>query len=86
MTSIAATTHVARLWSPHLLCLVLPVTSVAFLATGPHPWWQSLPWLLVLVGSVLAENVRMLNLCRDLGFEVAPDPDDSTVMSTRLVL
>ncbi len=52
MKSVAATAEVARVWSLHLLCLVLPVTSIAFLATGPHPWWAALPWLLVLVGSV----------------------------------
>lgn len=53
MTSIAARFEVARVWSLHLLCFVLPVTSLAFLATGPHPGWTSLPWFLVLAGSVV---------------------------------
>jgi alkane 1-monooxygenase len=55
MTSIAARVHVARVWSLHLLCFVLPVTSLAFLATGPHDGWRSLPWMLVLIGSVLVD-------------------------------
>lgn len=52
MTSIAAPLEVARVWSLHLLCFVLPVTSVLFLLTGPHPGWQALPWVLVVVGSI----------------------------------
>jgi acetyltransferase len=39
-----------------------------------------------LKGDVLKENVRMLSLCRALGFEVRPAPDDPTVMRTSLVL
>ena len=30
-----------------------------------------------LVGEVLRENLPMLDLCRTLGFEVVPSPDDS---------
>jgi alkane 1-monooxygenase len=55
MTCIAARVGVARVWSLHLLCFVLPVTSDEFLATGPHAGWTSLPWFLVLVGSVLLD-------------------------------
>jgi alkane 1-monooxygenase len=42
----------ARVWGLHLLCFVLPVTCVAFLASAPHPWYLSLPWLLVVVASI----------------------------------
>lgn len=45
----------ARIWALHLLCFVLPLTCLAFLLTAPHPWWRSLPWLLVIVGSVIAD-------------------------------
>jgi acetyltransferase len=39
-----------------------------------------------LRGDVLKENSRMLSLCRALGFEIRPDPDEPTVMRTSLVL
>jgi len=45
----------ARVWFLHGLCFVLPVTSLAFLATAPHPGWAPLLWLLVLVASVVAD-------------------------------
>jgi acetyltransferase len=32
-----------------------------------------------LVGEVLAENARMLEMCRTLGFTVAPHPQDATL-------
>ncbi|HVI58020.1 MAG TPA: acetate--CoA ligase family protein [Luteimonas sp.] len=35
-------------------------------------------------GQVLRENSTMLSMCRQMGFEVAPDPDDATLM--RVVL
>jgi acetyltransferase len=35
--------------------------------------------LKTLYGSVLAENVGMLNMCRELGFHVDRDPDDNSV-------
>jgi len=44
-----------RVWALHLLCFVLPVASLAFLLTAPHPWWAALPWLLVLIGSILLD-------------------------------
>jgi hypothetical protein len=31
--------EVARIWTPHLASLLIPVTTVAFLWTGPHPWY-----------------------------------------------
>jgi alkane 1-monooxygenase len=45
----------ARIWALHLLCFVLPLSCLAFLATAPHPWWASLPWLGVVVLSVVAD-------------------------------
>ena len=42
-------------WARHLLCFVLPVTCVVFSVTAPHPWWAAPPFLLVIVGSVLAD-------------------------------
>ena len=35
-------------------------------------------------GQVLRENSTMLSMCRHLGFEVVPDPDDATVMLVTL--
>ena len=35
--------------------------------------------LRVMAGTVLARNAPMLQLMRDLGFSIAPDPDDSEV-------
>jgi acetyltransferase len=37
-------------------------------------------------GAVLTENVRMLTLAREFGFAVERDPDDATVVTTRLTL
>jgi len=45
----------ASIWALHLLCFALPVTCLLFLATAPHGALGSLPWLLVLVGSVVAD-------------------------------
>jgi acetyltransferase len=36
-----------------------------------------------LIGDVLRENQPMLAMCRDLGFEIAPDPDDATMVRVR---
>jgi len=47
--------EVARLWGRHLLCFVLPVVSLGFSLSGPHPWYLAVPWLLPLVASVLAD-------------------------------
>lgn len=48
--------EVAWIWAKHLLCFVLPTTTLAFLLTAPHPWWGSLPWLLVIVASVVIDK------------------------------
>jgi acetyltransferase len=39
-----------------------------------------------LHGDVLAANERMLKMCRDLGFDIAVDPDDLTLRKVRLKL
>jgi hypothetical protein len=36
-----------------------------------------------LVALVLHENKPMLNLCRKLGFTIAPEPKDATVLRVR---
>jgi acetyltransferase len=36
-----------------------------------------------LVGEVLRENESMLQMCRELGFTIAPDPRDATIMLVR---
>jgi len=46
----------ARIWARHLLCFVLPLTTLAFLVTAPHAWWGSLPWLAVIVASVVLDK------------------------------
>ena len=40
--------------------------------------------LKMIEGQVLRENTTMLSMCRNLGFNVAPDPDDMTVMLVSL--
>jgi len=47
---------VAAIWVKHLLCFVLPLASLAFLLTAPHAWYLSLPWLLVIVVSVITDK------------------------------
>ncbi len=46
----------AGLWGLHLLCLVVPATTIAFLSTGPHPWYVALAFVGVLAGSVVLDN------------------------------
>ena len=36
-----------------------------------------------LVGLVLHENKPMLNMCRKLGFSIAPEPNDAAVLRVR---
>ncbi len=43
--------------SLHLLCLVLPLTTLGFLSTAPHRWGVALLWLLPLLASVLFDNL-----------------------------
>jgi alkane 1-monooxygenase len=45
-----------RIWALHLLCFLQPVTCLLFSTTAPHPWYFSLPWILVVVGSVVADR------------------------------
>ncbi|MBS1106801.1 MAG: Alkane monooxygenase [Deltaproteobacteria bacterium] len=45
-----------RIWSLHLLCFALPTSTLAFLLTAPHRWWGALPWLGVIVGSVILDQ------------------------------
>ena len=52
----ASARETLRIFALHLLCFVLPVATLAFLATAPHPWYGSLPWLGVVLVSVLADN------------------------------
>ena len=42
---------VARRVAPHLLSLYFPLLGTAFLATGPHPWWGALAFLVPLVAA-----------------------------------
>ena len=44
-----------RVWSLHLLCFVLPIASFVFLLTAPHGWYGALPWLLVVIGSIVVD-------------------------------
>jgi acetyltransferase len=39
-----------------------------------------------LYGAVLADNTTMLQMCRELGFSVEPEPGDSGVRRVRLQL
>ncbi|MBM3521865.1 MAG: GNAT family N-acetyltransferase, partial [Alphaproteobacteria bacterium] len=39
-----------------------------------------------IVGDILRENTGMLALARDLGFELADDPDGPEIMRARLTL
>jgi acetyltransferase len=42
--------------------------------------------LKAIEGQVLGENVTMLAMCRELGFEIATDPQDPDICLVRLVL
>ena len=39
--------------------------------------------LKTIEGQVLRDNVTMLNMCRELGFDVAADPNDANVWLVR---
>jgi alkane 1-monooxygenase len=45
----------ARLLARYRLCFVLPVTACTYLVTAPHPGPRAYLWLLVIVGSILAD-------------------------------
>ncbi len=53
---VATPTAAASRLLKHLLALSLPLVTLAFLATGPHPWYAALPWLAILVVMVMADN------------------------------
>ena len=36
-----------------------------------------------LFGLVLRENKRMLDICREFGFNIAPEPNDATALRVR---
>jgi len=42
--------------------------------------------LKVIEGQVLAENTSMLAMCRELGFSIAPDPNDPDTCVVKLVI
>jgi acetyltransferase len=42
--------------------------------------------LQALTGEVLEHNTRMLDMCRELGFEITPDPEDLSLRQVRLKL
>jgi len=39
-----------------------------------------------LSGDVLEHNTRMLDMCRQLGFEITADPEDVSIRKVRLKL
>jgi acetyltransferase len=42
--------------------------------------------LKTIEGQVLSENTRMLEMCRELGFSVSPDPHDADTCVVKLVI
>lgn len=46
-----ASGEVARIWARHLLSLYLPLASLLFLWTAPHPWYLALAFMLPLVAA-----------------------------------
>ena len=54
------TGEVVRIWSTHLVSLLLPVNALAFLFTGPHAWYVS-PWFMlpVVLAFVLDDGPRV---------------------------
>jgi acetyltransferase len=42
--------------------------------------------LKLIEGQVLTENIAMLEMCRELGFHVASDPDEPDICIVRLAL
>ena len=78
----------------HLIALALPLYVLAFVLTGPHPWYASLPWLAAVPvvalldrrsGSALhepLEGMPELALRRDAGRR-SPRSSSSTWRSRR---
>ncbi|HEX7073835.1 MAG TPA: GNAT family N-acetyltransferase, partial [Hyphomicrobiaceae bacterium] len=40
----------------------------------------------MLFGEVLRDNTQMLQMCRELGFSIEPDPDDSGIVTVTIDL
>ena len=45
-----------RTWALHLISLAVPLFTLAFVASGPHPWYAALPWLGVVPVVVLLDR------------------------------
>ena len=45
-----------RIWALHLISLAVPLFTLAFVASGPHPWYATLPWLGVVPVVVLLDR------------------------------
>jgi alkane 1-monooxygenase len=43
-------------FTPHLLSLVFPLNALAFVLTGPHPWWVALLFFIPIYGSVAVDR------------------------------
>lgn len=48
MESAASPLATARVWALHMIAFIVPLYILAFTLTGPHRWYASLPWLLVI--------------------------------------
>ena len=46
--------------------------------------WGGAEGLRVIEGQVLRENTTMLEMCRELGFTICPDPEDADIATVRL--
>ena len=46
----------ARVFGAHLLCFVLPLTTLGFWLTAPHAWYVSLLWFAPVIASVMVDN------------------------------
>lgn len=45
-----------KLWCLHLLAFLIPLTTLAFVLTGPHVWYLALVFVVPIVGSVIIDN------------------------------
>lgn len=46
----------AKTFSLHLLSFAMPSLALAFVLTGPHPWWLALGFVAVVAAMVVADN------------------------------
>jgi alkane 1-monooxygenase len=53
--AVVSRRETVRIWGLHCLCFVLPLTTLAFHLTAPHPWWIALLFTLPVVASVLID-------------------------------